>query len=115
MGYRPGRLRWVHFAELFLKVHTMSIHINRLLPAVFIFLFSLLACQREVDKPIDISVTETVVDVGNVPGDIPTGQLAAGVSPVAYQLILTIVNKTDMKEIEGVPVRALVRALSLAD
>ncbi len=31
------------------------------------------------------------------------------------QLILTIVNKTEMKEIEGVPVRALVRALSLAD
>ena len=31
------------------------------------------------------------------------------------QLILTIVNKTDKVDIEGVPVRALVRALSLAD
>ena len=74
----------------------MSPRISRLL-IVIIFLFSLLACQKEADQSQQHTSAgaESGVQAKSALDDIPYGQLGSDVIPKHYQLTLTIVPELD--------------------
>ena len=69
----------------------MSVSVTPALLAGFVFLFGLNACQQETEAPQETPAVEPVSMTETVADDIPLGQLPTDVTPLAYQLELTIV------------------------
>ena len=63
-------------------------------------------------KGKNIVIVDDVIGTGETITHAVSDLKSQGAKP---KLILTIVNKTEMKDVDGVPVRAVVRARSLAD
>ena len=63
-------------------------------------------------KGKDIVIVDDVVGTGETMTSAVKGLKKAGAKP---KLIITIVNKAGMSEIDGVPVRSLVSARSLSE
>ncbi|MDH3902931.1 MAG: M1 family metallopeptidase, partial [Xanthomonadales bacterium] len=77
----------------------MPITFTRLLLAGFFFLFILNACQQETEAPQETPAIESVSIAVTEADDIPLGQLPTDVTPLAYQLELTIVP--ELEEFSG--------------
>jgi len=77
----------------------MPVNITRLLLAGLVFLLILNACQPETEAPQENLAVEPVSIEETEPDDIPMGQLPTDVTPLAYQLELTIVP--ELEEFSG--------------
>ena len=69
----------------------MSPYITRSLLVGFVCLFVLSTCQQDTEAPQETPVVETVGMLETAADDIPLGQLPTDVTPLAYQLELTII------------------------